>query len=63
MQAEQKSKFINYIMLDGKRSLAIKMYDEAVELIKKKGHKNPDEIIDRALENILPRIEVRPRRV
>lgn len=56
-------KFINRIMLDGKKSLAIRLLDETFEEIKNKGHKNPKEIFDRALENVLPNIEVRPKRV
>lgn len=63
MTTEQKDKFINYIMLDGKKHLAIKMLREAMQIIKNKGHKNPNDIIDKAFENIMPRIEVRPRRV
>lgn len=63
MTPEQKEKFINYIMLDGKKHLAIGIMMEAKEIIKKKGHKNPDDIIEKAIDNIMPRVEVRPRRV
>lgn len=63
MTTEQKTKLINYIMQDGKKHLAVKILDEAVEKIKKKGHKNPMEIIEKALDNVMPRIEVRPRRI
>jgi small subunit ribosomal protein S7 len=57
------NKFVNYIMLDGKKSLAIKLLDETFAEIKAKGQKNPRAIFDKALENIMPRIEVRPKRV
>ncbi len=50
-------------MLDGKKSLAIKLLDETFAEIKAKGQKNPRAIFDKALENIMPRIEVRPKRV
>lgn len=56
-------KFVNYIMLDGKKSLAQKLLDDAFEEIKAKGQKNPKAIFDKALENVMPRIEVRPKRV
>lgn len=56
-------KFINYIMLDGKKSLARKLLDDTFEEIKAKGQKNPRGIFDRAMENVMPKIEVRPKRV
>jgi len=56
-------KFINYIMLDGKKSLARKLLDDTFVEIKAKGQKDPKAIFDKALENIMPKIEVRPKRV
>jgi small subunit ribosomal protein S7 len=56
-------KFINYIMLDGKKSLAIRLFEETLNEIKAKGQKNPKIIFEKALENIMPKIEVRPKRV
>lgn len=56
-------KFTNYVMLDGKKSVAVKIMDETFEQIKAKGHKNPKAIFDKAIENIMPKIEVRPKRV
>lgn len=56
-------KFVNYIMLDGKKSLAKKILDDTFEEIKSKGQKNPKGIFDKALENVMPKIEVRPKRV
>ncbi len=57
------AKFVNYIMLDGKKSLAIKLMNETFEEIKSKWQKNPKLVFEKALENIMPRIEVRPKRV
>lgn len=62
-QSAMFNKFINYVMLDGKKSLAIKIMDDTFEEIKAKGQKNPQAIFDKALENIIPKIEVRPKRV
>ena len=56
-------KFTNYVMLDGKKSLAKKIMADTFEEIKNKGNKTPSAILDKALENVMPRIEVRPKRV
>lgn len=56
-------KFVNYIMRKGKKSLAIKLLNETFEEIKNKWQKKPEEVFSNALENVMPRIEVRPKRV
>ncbi len=56
-------KFTNYVMLHGKKSLARKLMDETFEVIKSKWHKKPQDIFYKALENVMPKIEVRPKRV
>jgi len=56
-------KFTNYVMLDGKKALATKLMEDTFEVIKSKGQKNPKAIFFRALENVMPKIEVRPKRV
>lgn len=56
-------KFTNYVMLDWKKSLAMKLMDDTFEEIKLKGQKNPKAIFDKAIENVMPKIEVRPKRV
>jgi len=56
-------KFTNYVMLDGKKSLAKKIMADTFAEIKAKGQKNPQAIFDKAIENVVPRIEVRPKRV
>lgn len=61
--SEMIEKFTNYVMLDGKKSLAMKIMDETFEEIKAKGQKDPKAIFFKALENIMPKIEVRPKRV
>ncbi len=57
------AKFTNYVMLDGKKSLARQIMKETFAEIEAKGQKNPQGIFFKALENIMPRIEVRPKRV
>lgn len=56
-------KFTNYVMLDWKKSLAIRLMDETFKEIKSKWQKDPKNIFEKALENIMPKIEVRPKRV
>lgn len=57
-------KFINYVMLDGKKNTARKVVYDALDLIKEKDEgKNPLEIFDLALKNAGPTMEVRSRRV
>lgn len=56
-------KFTNYVMLDGKKSLARQIMQETFAEIEAKGQKNPQGIFFKALENIMPKIEVRPKRV
>ena len=57
------NKFINYVMLNGKKTLARKLMNDTFEIIKSKWHKKPKEIFMKALENVMPKVEVRPKRV
>ncbi len=58
-----QDKFTNYIMFDGKKSIAIDLMEKTFEEIKKKWQKDPKAIFTKALENVMPKIEVRPKRV
>ena len=58
------SKIINACMKDGKRTAAEKQVYDALDLLKKEYPKEEVlDVLDRALENIRPKIEVRPRRI
>ncbi len=57
------SKLINRAMYDGKKSVARKEIYAAMELIREKAGEDPVKVFDRAMENIKPVMEVRPRRV
>jgi len=59
----QKQKFINYIMQGGKKHLARNLLEDALEIVRERGNKDPDALMDKAFENIMPRVEVRPKRV
>lgn len=57
------TKLINRSMKDGKRSVAGKEIYSAMEIIREKTGSDPVKILDTAMENIKPTMEVRPRRV
>jgi small subunit ribosomal protein S7 len=57
------AKFVNKIMWDGKKSLAYKIFYKAMDIIKEKTKEDPISIFKKALNNVKPRLEVRPRRV
>ena len=62
--SEKLSRFINYVMLDGKRITAQRVVYKTLEVIKEKtGNPNPLEVFDMALKNASPVMEVRSRRV
>ena len=58
------SKFINMIMLKGKKSTAEAIAYGALAVLKEKtGGKPPVEVFDKAIDNVRPLLEVRPRRI
>ncbi|MDD4785275.1 MAG: 30S ribosomal protein S7 [Candidatus Shapirobacteria bacterium] len=58
------TKIINACLKDGKKTAAEKQVYDALDLLKKEFPKEDVvEVLDRALENIRPKIEVRPRRI
>jgi len=57
------AKFVNMIMRRGKKSVAEKILYGAMEQIEAKGKGDPVELIERALENVAPAVEVKSRRV
>lgn len=56
-------KFINCIMLGGKKSIARGIFNDSLEIMKKRTKDAPLDVFDRAILNVTPIIEVRPRRV
>ncbi|NLD50928.1 MAG: 30S ribosomal protein S7 [Clostridiaceae bacterium] len=57
------SKLINNIMVDGKKGVAQKICYDAFEIIKQKTGKDPLEVFEQAMNNIMPVLEVKARRV
>ena len=57
------TKLVNSIMLDGKKGVAQKVVYGAFDIIKAKTEKEPLEVFAQAMENIMPSLEVKARRV
>ncbi len=57
------SKFVNFMMFDGKKTTAEKIIYTAFELIKNKTKEDPIKVFNEAVNNIRPNLEVRSRRV
>jgi small subunit ribosomal protein S7 len=61
--SELVSRFINKIMLKGKRGVAQKIFYGALEEAANKAGKDPMELLETAIKNAMPMLETRPRRV
>ena len=57
------AKFINYLMLRGKKSLAAEIVYAAFDIVAQKTGKKPLEVFEKAIENAKPLLEVRPTRI
>jgi len=57
------AKFMNHVMISGKKSVAETIVYGALDIVKEKLGKDPIEAFDEALENIAPMVEVKSRRV
>jgi len=57
------SKFVNCMMLDGKKGVSESAFYKAMEIIEKKTQKDPVEVFVQSLENVKPLVEVKSRRV
>jgi len=57
------TKFVNNLMLEGKKSIAFEIFYEAMEIIEGKLKENPVDVWKKALANITPALEVKSRRI
>jgi len=60
---KQVTQFINRLMIDGKKGIAEAIFYNAMEVIAEKSGKEPLEVFQTALKNVMPVLEVKPRRV
>ena len=57
------TRFVNNLMIDGKKSIAYSIFYDALELVEKRTGENGLEIWKKGLNNIMPSLEVKSRRV
>jgi len=62
-QDEEVSKLINKVMQDGKKSTAQRIVYDAFDFIKNKIKREPLEVFKKAMENVSPLLEVKPKRI
>jgi len=62
-QSVKLARFINYIMLNGKKTVAQRLVYKALDRIKDETGQDPLEVFNTAVENVSPLVEVRSRRV
>jgi small subunit ribosomal protein S7 len=61
--SELVTKFINKLMIDGKKTVAATIFYDALDLVEDRTKKPGIEVFEQAIKNVTPMIEVRPRRV
>lgn len=57
------SMFVNRLMRNGKKSVAQTVIYDSLDLVENRAKRSPMEVFDQALQNVMPQIEVKPRRV
>ncbi len=57
------TQFVNNMMWKGKKSAAFKVFYDAMEIVENRSKENPHEIWKKALNNVMPQVEVRSRRI
>lgn len=57
------TRLVNYIMLDGKKGVAQEIVYDAFDIVKEKSGNDPLEMFEKAMENIMPNLECKTRRV
>jgi len=61
--SEMLARFINMVMQSGKKSVAERIIYGALDQIQERGNNDPVELLDKALDNVRPMVEVKSRRV
>ena len=57
------TKFINNLMMSGKKNVSMNVFYDAMDMISEKTEENPHEVWQKALTNATPQVEVRSRRI
>lgn len=58
-----QEKFINYIMMQGKKSTARRIFSETLKMINKKTSADAEKTFKTAIDNVKPPLEVKPKRI
>ena len=61
--SEKLAKFINMVMVSGKKAVAERILYDALDRISEKAGSEPLDVLDKAMENVAPMVEVKSRRV
>ncbi len=62
-QSQLITKFVNVVMLDGKKTVAEKLLYDALDVIRDRTEEDPVKIFKKAIDNVKPAVEVKSRRV
>jgi len=62
-ESELVTRFVNKILLKGKRGTAERIFYSALQAVGERSKSDPLEVLERAMRNVMPTLEVRPRRV
>src|ERR687895_452017 len=57
------TRFVNNMMHEGKKSVAFQIYYDALEIVEKNTKENGHEVFKKGLQNVLPSVEVKTRRI
>ena len=60
---ELMEKFVNYIMKEGKKTIARQIFGDCMEIVKTRGYTKPAETFEKAVRNVTPVLEVRAKRI
>ncbi|MBI5412073.1 30S ribosomal protein S7 [Candidatus Peregrinibacteria bacterium] len=58
-----QEKFISMVMERGKKSIARRIFSDAMNILKEKGKNKPEELFLKAIETVKPQMEIRAKRV
>ena len=56
-------KFINYVMLAGKKNTARKIFNDSLQMISDKTKEDPGKVFNKAIDNVKPQMEIKPKRI
>lgn len=58
-----QEKLVNYIMRRGQKATARCIVEDCFAELQKKGHMNPNKLLEKAIETVMPSLEIRPKRI